>query len=103
MSKTRPDALLGTRIREYEILEIIGKGGMGAVYRARHVLLDEERAIKVIQSKFTGETELFDRFLREAKILIKLRHQNLVQLHEFGTLADDTFFMVLELIRGESV
>lgn len=103
MSKSVNDSLVGTRIREYEILEVIGKGGMGAVYRARHVLLDEERAIKVIHSRFAGETEAADRFLREAKILTRLRHPNLVQLHEFGTLGEDTFFMVMELIRGESV
>jgi serine/threonine protein kinase len=103
MSKSVNDSLVGTRIREYEILEVIGKGGMGAVYRARHVILDEERAIKVIHSRFAGETELVDRFIREAKILARLRHPNLVQLHEFGTLGEDTFFMVLELIRGESV
>lgn len=103
MSKSVNDSLVGTQIREYDILEVIGKGGMGAVYRARHVLLDEERAIKVIHSRFAGETEAADRFIREAKILTRLRHPNLVQLHEFGTLGEDTFFMVLELIRGESV
>jgi serine/threonine protein kinase/Tfp pilus assembly protein PilF len=103
MAKPQSDSLVGTRIREYEILEVIGKGGMGAVYRARHVLLDEERAIKVVHSRFAGETDLADRFIREAKVLIRLRHPNLVQLFEFGTLEADTFFMVLELIRGESV
>jgi serine/threonine protein kinase len=103
MAKSQKDPLLGTRIREYEILEVIGKGGMGAVYRARHVLLDEERAIKVIQSRLAGDKDFIDRFIREAKILTKLRHPNLVQLYEFGTLEEDVFFMVLEFLRGESV
>jgi serine/threonine protein kinase len=97
------DPLIGTRVRDYEILDLIGKGGMGAVYRGRHVYLDEERAIKVIHGRLAGDKDFVDRFIREAKILIKLRHPNLVQLFEFGTLLEDTFFMVLELIRGESV
>jgi len=95
------DPLVGTRIREYEILDVIGKGGMGAVYRARHVYLDEERAIKVVHSEFASDEGFVQRFIREAKMLVKLRHRNLVQLYEFGTLGESVFFMVLELIRGE--
>ncbi len=95
------DPYVGTRIREYEILDVIGKGGMGAVYRARHVYLDEERAIKVVHSEFASDEGFVQRFIREAKMLVKLRHRNLVQLYEFGTLGESVFFMVLELIRGE--
>lgn len=100
-----PDKKLavGDRIREYEILEVIGEGGMGAVYRARHVLLDQERAIKVIHSRLAENQDFIDRFIREAKILVKLHHPNLVQLHEFGTLEDGSFFMVMELVRGDTV
>src|SRR5262249_48651941 len=103
MAKQGKDHLVGTRIREYEILDVIGKGGMGAVYRARHVYLEEERAIKVVQSEFARDEAFVERFIREAKMLVKLRHPNLVQLYEFGTLDQDVFFMVLEFIRGESV
>jgi len=103
MANEEIDPLIGTKIREYEILELLGKGGMGSVYRARHTYLEEERAIKVISGRLTGDTGFIDRFIREAKILSKLRHLNLVQLFEFGVLSDDSFFMVLELIRGESV
>jgi len=101
--KPAEDPLIGTRIREYQILEVIGKGGMGAVYRARHIYLDEDRALKMIQGRLAGDSDFVDRFIREAKILTRLRHPNLVQLHEFGTLREDTFFMVMEMIVGESV
>ncbi len=97
------DEFLGTRIREYEILELVGKGGMGAVYRARHLYLDEERAIKVVHSRFADDQKFVDRFIREARMLVRLRHPNLVGFFEFGTLTENTFFMVLEFIRGESV
>lgn len=103
MQSTEKDPLIGSRIREYEILELIGEGGMGRVYRARHTILDEERAIKVIQSDIAGENKFVDRFIREAKILVKLRHPNLIQLHDFGNLSANSFFMVLEFVNGESV
>src|SRR5688500_168378 len=103
MEEPRKDPLVGTRIREYEILDVIGKGGMGAVYRARHVYLEQERAIKVIHSNLAEDRHFIDRFIREARILTKLHHPNLVQLHEFGTLDQDVFFMVLELLKGETV
>ncbi|MCI0612037.1 protein kinase [bacterium] len=97
------EAWIGKQIREYEILDVIGKGGMGAVYRARHIYLDEERAIKVVRGQFSANRDYLDRFIREARILTRLRHHNLVLLYEFGTLEENTFFMVLELINGESV
>ena len=97
------DQWIGTRIREYEILERIGHGGMGSVYRARHIYLDEERAIKLIQTQLAESEDFVNRFIREAKILSKLRHPNLVQLYEFGTLENSRFFMVLEFLQGESV
>src|SRR5580765_7782738 len=97
------DPFLGKKIREYEIIDLIGRGGMGAVYKARHVYLLEERAIKVIRGNLSDQDKFVERFVREARILTKLKHPNLVQLYEFGTLDEDTFFMVMELIRGESL
>jgi serine/threonine-protein kinase len=73
------------------------------VYRARHIYLDEERAIKVVHSQFANEEAFVLRFIREAKMMSKLKHPNLVHLFEFGTLPDGAFFMVQEFIRGESL
>lgn len=103
MSPEQQDPYVGTQVREYQILDIIGQGGMGAVYRARHIYLDEERAIKVVHSEFAGEQTFVQRFIREAKMLSKLQHPNLVQLYEFGTLGEGVFFMAMEFIRGESL
>src|SRR5262249_42899791 len=97
-----PVELVGQRIREYELLEILGRGGMGTVYRARHVYLNKERAIKIIESKL-ADPAFTERFIREARILSDMHHPNLVQLYEFGSLEKNSFFMVLELIQGESV
>jgi serine/threonine protein kinase len=94
---------VGSRLREYDILETIGKGGMGSVYRAKHIYLEEERAIKVIHSRHANNKAIVDRFIREGRILTKLKHPNLVQLFELGTLDEDVFFISMEFIQGESV
>jgi serine/threonine protein kinase len=103
MAKSAKDPLIGSRIREYEILDSIGKGGMGAVYRARHIYLDKQRAIKVVHRSLTESEDFVNRFIREAKVLSELNHPNVVHLYDFGMLDDNTFFMVMELIQGETV
>ena len=95
------DHLVGKRLREYLLLYCIGKGGMAKVYKARHTLLDEIRAIKILRPELTDRDDYIARFHREAKILVKLRHPNLVQLHEFGTLGKDLFFIVMDFLEGE--
>lgn len=103
MTKPPSDPFLGKRIREYEILELIGQGRLGAVYRARHVLLEEERAVKIVEAGIAGNSDLADRFIREARVLARMRHPNLVALYEFGKLEEGSFFMIMELLRGDSV
>ncbi len=103
MTNPSTDPLIGSTVREYEILDLIHKDSFGSVYLARHVLLDEERAITMIRTELANDQQYRDRFIRQAKVFTKLRHRNLVQLFEFGTLDEKTFFMVFELIRGETV
>jgi serine/threonine-protein kinase len=102
MSSGSRDSFVGKQVREYEILELIGRGGMGAVYRARHVLLQEERAIKVVQSGHATSDSFVQRFIREARVLSKLRDDHLVRLFEFWE-SGGTLFMALELLHGETV
>lgn len=97
------DHLVGKRLREYLILECIGKGGMAKVYRARHTLLDEIRAIKILRPELTDRSDYIARFHREAKILVRMRHRHLVLLHDFGTLGKDLLFIVMEFLHGESL
>jgi len=75
---------------------------MGVVYRVRHTLLEEIRAIKLITRSLEEDTTFVNRFIREAKILVKLRHPNLVHFYDFGSLDENVFFMVIELLQGES-
>jgi serine/threonine-protein kinase len=85
---------------KYEILEKLGEGGMGAVYKVRHRLLDELRVIKVMRPQFLQEEELKARFLREARVAIRLRHPGIAQLYDFSLDDDDVAFIVMEFIQG---
>lgn len=95
-------ALLSEQIDgKYEILGKLREGGMGSLYKVRHRLLDEVRVVKVIRSQAdaVGE-EGADRFLREARAAIKLRHPNVAVLHDFAVGEGGQAFIVMEHIDG---
>ena len=85
---------------KYEILHKIKDGGMGAVYKVRHLLLDEVRVVKTIRPEIAEDPGLQERFLREAKTVIRLRHPNIAQLYDFAVGADGTAYIVMEYIEG---
>lgn len=94
-------ALLSEQIDgKYEILEKIREGGMGAIYKVRHRLLDEVRVVKVVRSQADSVGEAADRFLSEARAAIKLRHPNVAVLHDFAMAGDGQAFIVMEYIEG---
>ncbi len=99
----KADPLVGKRLREYLILDLIGKGGMAKVYKARHVLLDEIRAIKFLRPELRERQECIARFHREARIMVQLRNKHLTMLYEFGTVGNELFFLVMEYLEGESL
>jgi eukaryotic-like serine/threonine-protein kinase len=83
----------------YEILDVVGQGGMGTVYRARDVVLGREVALKVLRPE-TADEGLAERLRREARILARLEHPGIVPVHDVGTLADGRVFYVMKLVRG---
>ncbi len=89
----------GTKLGVYEILEPIGKGGMGEVYRARDTKLGRDVAIKVLPEEFAREDARLARFDREAKVLASLNHPNIASIHGFED-SGDVKALVLELIDG---
>jgi TonB family protein len=97
-------ALLHEQIEgKYEILGKLREGGMGAVYKVRHRLLDEIRVVKVVLPQSGGTTAAAERFLNEAKVAIRLRHPNVADLHDFAVDDDGTAFIVMEYIDGWSL
>jgi len=94
-------ALLKEHIEgKYEILGKLREGGMGAIYKVRHRLLDEVRVVKVIRSQADTPGEGAERFLSEAKAAIRLRHPNVAVLHDFAVTDDGQAFIVMEYIDG---
>jgi serine/threonine protein kinase len=87
-------------IGKYEILGLIGKGGMGCVYRARDSILDRLVALKVISSEISADNEIHSRFLREARAVAALQHANIVVVHELGQHQGDPF-IAMEFLDGE--
>src|SRR5947209_7344028 len=89
---------------KYEIISQLGAGGMGAVYRARRVLIGDEVAVKVLHTKFVGDDTFVERFRREARAAAMLRHPNVVTIHDFGEARGDDApaYIVMEVVEGES-
>ncbi len=84
---------------QFEILELIGKGGMGAVYKVRQKELDRIVALKILPPAIGQAPEFANRFAREAKALAKLNHPGIVTLHEFGQ-QDGLYFILMEFVDG---
>lgn len=93
----------GHHLGQYRIIRLLGEGGMGAVYEARHESLDRRVAIKTLHSELTAQQATVTRFFNEAKALSKLEHPSIVQVSDFGTAPDGTTYLVMEYLRGESV
>ena len=96
------DPLIGTIIGErYDILSRLSAGGMGVVYKARHVLLDNLVAVKVLLKP--QDLDAQRRFLQEAQLACKIQHPNTVYISDFGVLPDGRSYIVMELLRGQTI
>lgn len=86
----------------YQIEELLGRGGMSAVYKARDPNLQRTVAVKMIHPHLTGDEEFIRRFESEAAVIARLRHQNIVQVYDFNH-EGDLYYMVLEYVAGETL
>src|SRR5215471_8563588 len=91
---------IGTQLGSYEITALLGKGGMGEVYRARDLKLKREVAIKVLPADFSRDADRVSRFQREAELLASLSHPNIAGIYDLQQYSDSRF-LVLELVEGE--
>ena len=92
----------GSRLGPYEIVSLLGAGGMGEVFRARDTRLDREVAIKILPPEFAQNAERRERFQREAKAISQLNHPHICTLHDVGH-ESGTDYLVMELIEGQSL
>ena len=86
---------------KYKLHEIVGRGGMGVVYRGEHVYIGKEVAVKILHDGYGGREESIKRFLREARAASLINHPNIVDITDFGKSNDGTVFFVMEFLHGE--
>jgi serine/threonine-protein kinase len=91
--------LEGTTLGPYQVISLLGKGGMGQVYRARDPRLGREVAIKVLSAALSQEHGYLERFRREARSIAQLNHPNIVSVYDFGEQGNTTY-LVMPLIQG---
>ena len=94
---------IGTSLGSYRVLELLGKGGMGYVYRAEHVKLGREVALKLLRSDYARRRDAVARFFQEARTVNRVRHRNIVDVTDFVELDDGTTFIIMEFLRGQSL
>jgi serine/threonine-protein kinase len=87
---------------DYELVELLGRGGMGVVYRARQASLEREVAIKLLAAGPWASREFIERFQREARNVARMQHPNIVAIHEIGE-AEGLHFFSMQLVRGQSL
>ena len=94
--------MIGKTLGHYEILEPLGSGGMGEVYRAYDERLDRDVAVKVLHESVAQDPDRIGRFEREAKAVAKLDHPNILAIHDFGT-DEGVTYSVTELLDGQNL
>src|SRR5882762_6500625 len=88
---------------QYQIESLLGKGGMGAVFLARHILLGDRVAIKVLPPEMRNNAEWLRRFRREGQAARRFRHPNAVTVYDLRTAADGMIYMVMEYVEGHTL
>jgi eukaryotic-like serine/threonine-protein kinase len=96
-----PDPLLGATVAgRYKVVRKLGEGGMGSVYLALHTILEKQVALKVLHGELTRKADLVDRFMQEAKSASRIRHENVIDISDFGATPEGHVFFAMELLQG---
>src|SRR3954462_8523746 len=88
---------------KYQILDRLGIGGMGEIFKVRHIRLNELRVIKIMRANVAADDQGMQRFLQEARTSTSIKHKNLAMLYDFSTLDDGSYYMVWEFIDGTNI
>ena len=99
-----PDPLIGATIaNRYRVTRKLGEGGMGSVYLATHTILEKEVALKVLHVEFARKPDLVERFMQEAKAASRIRHENVIDISDFGATPEGYVFFAMELLTGHDL
>jgi len=93
---------IGQTVGDYQVQQILGSGGMGTVYKVRHLISDRLEAMKLMLPELTDQPELADRFMREIKVQARLSHPNIASLHNALRIGNQ-LLMIMELVEGASL
>lgn len=97
------DPLLGLELGRYRLISVIGRGGMGTVYRAVHIQIRSQVAIKVLTKTAARDKDIVDRFFAEARAVNLIRNDNIVSVMDMASLPDGRPYLVMELLEGASL
>ena len=103
MADQAADLRLGQRLGNYLLRSVIGRGGMGTVYRADHIYLKRPVAVKVLHRSYFDQRDARERFLREAQAAGRIDHPNIIGVTDFGEAPDGTVFLVMAHVNGNSL
>jgi serine/threonine-protein kinase len=101
---TSDDPLINSILAgRYTIMKKLGEGGMGAVYLAIHNVLEKQVALKVLHGEFARKPDLVERFMQEAKSASRIRHENVIDISDFGATPEGMVFFAMELLKGHDL
>lgn len=104
LADTEKDLMIGTVLdKRYKIIDKIGQGGMGKVYKAEHIILEKIFALKVLNPDLAKREDSIKRFINEAKLTSKLGHPNIVEVTDFGKTPTGSFYFVMEYVKGKTL
>lgn len=95
--------MIGERVNNYQIVSVLGEGGMGAVYLAEHPFMGRKAAIKVLRKELAEDRSLVERFMNEARAANAIRHPNIIDIMDVGLLPSGIPYLMMEFLEGESL
>jgi eukaryotic-like serine/threonine-protein kinase len=95
--------VIGQKVNNYEMTQMLGEGGMGAVYLAEHPFLGRKAAIKILKPECASNPDYVQRFLNEARAANAIHHPNIIDIIDVGILPESVPYMMMEFLQGESL
>src|SRR6185503_17335914 len=103
LTTERPESRVGQVLGSYRLAEVIGRGGMGCVYRAEHTKLGRDVALKLLREDYAQRRDAVARFFQEARAVNLIRHRNIVDVIDYVELEGGAVFIIMELLAGHSL
>jgi serine/threonine-protein kinase len=97
------DTAIGQEIGNYQVVSLLGQGGMGKVYKAQHPFIGKQVAIKLLKKDLCEDPETVQRFFQEARAVNDIHHDNVIDILDFGRTSEGDYFILMELLEGRSL